>query len=386
MRGNNRCREAGHITCRAVVLGAMLLGMTVTVRAQTFQEQADAAMFNGDFKKAVDLREQSLVTALKAFKEDDLEVIKLRAELGEAYRAAGRWDDAIKQLDYAWKRLRYDAETKSHWKMEEGAMSLTIAERLGRACQAARRHSDALMIFNTGLSDATKAGKENAFALHFIALLADTNLLLKKDAEADGYVQRATEMIDRTQMSNAKLRAHSLTQLAGLYIDHRQFVKAEPLARKAVESLRGVSPEPEEEISNAEQKLGWVLIQMDRLEESDKLLHHALDFQLKKHTREAVELVAIQSGLAALALKQGKAPEAVKAAEEALRVCKVHNPEQHPDTAACLILLASAELSSGHKTEALDACRQAVEIFDATLGDEHPQSRAARELLEKAKQ
>jgi len=382
MRGNGRCNKAIVVVGRMTLLG-MLVVTTASIHGQTFQELADAAMHKGDFKKAVDLREQSLVTALKVFKEDDLEVIKMRAELGEAYRAAGRWDNAIQQLDYAWKRLRFDAETKSRWKKEEGAMSLTIAERLGRACQAARRHSDALMVFTTGLSDTSKAGQEEAFALHFLALLADTNLLLKKDAEADGYVQRALEVIERTQKTNVKLKARSLIQLAGIYIDHRHFDKADPLARMAVETLKAVSPESAEDLATAEEKLGWVLLQMDKFEESDRLLHHALELQLQKRTRDAVELVPVYSGLAGLALKQGKALEAVKYSQEALRVCKLHNPEQHPDTAACLVLVASAQFSSGQKTDALDACRQAIEIFDSTLGDEHPQSRAAREMLEK---
>jgi tetratricopeptide (TPR) repeat protein len=365
-------------------LGLLAPGLASRLGAQSFQELADAAMFKGDFKKAVDLREQALVTALKAFKEDDLEVIKIRAELGEAYRAAGRWKDALQQLDYAWKRLRFDAETKSRWKMEEGTMSLTLAERLGRTCQAARRHEDALTAFTTGLADCVKAGREGAYAMHFTALLVDTSLLLKRDADADGYMQKALDLLEKGDRPVSE-RAGTLIRLASIYTDHQQFAKAEPLARRALNMLKTESPSEKESQADAEEKLALILVQLDQREESEQLLLHALEVQKGRHSSDGAELISIHCGLAALSLKQGKNPEALAQAQEALRICKKHNPEQHPQSATCLLLLGTVELASGHRTPALDACRQAAEIFEATLGDEHPQSRAARDLLEKAR-
>jgi tetratricopeptide (TPR) repeat protein len=241
------------------------------------------------------------------------------------------------------------------------------------------------MVFNTGLADAAKAGLEKAYALHFTALLADTSLLLGKDADADGYVKRALDMADTQHRGDPKSLVQVVMQLASIYSDHRRFDKAEPLGRRAVETLAALQPVPDDLMATAEQKLGWVLIQLGKLEESEKLLRHALETRLKSKVPDAADMVPIQSGLAALALKAGRIEEAKSAADEALRVCKLHKPEQHPDTAACLLLVASAEFSAGHKTEARDACRHAVEIFEATLGDEHPQSRGARELLEQIK-
>src|SRR6186713_1090017 len=116
---------------------------------QSFLEQAREAAKKGDNANAIKLYEMALQSALKVLKEDDIEVVMRRAELGEAYRAAGRWDDAIPQLDYAWKRLRYDAESKGRWLQQEGDVCFGAAEKLGRACQGAARYEEAAMVFST---------------------------------------------------------------------------------------------------------------------------------------------------------------------------------------------------------------------------------------------
>src|SRR5689334_3036207 len=149
--------------CRTLLLLFLLNGGIADLRAQenpvedlSFLEQAREAAKKGDNANAIKLYEMALNSALKVLKEDDIEVVMRRAELGEAYRAAGRWDEAIPQLDYAWKRLRYDAESKGRWLQQEGDVCFGAAEKLGRACQGAARYEEAVMVFSTAIADAER--------------------------------------------------------------------------------------------------------------------------------------------------------------------------------------------------------------------------------------
>ena len=353
---------------------------------QSYRDLAHAAALRGDNETAIHLYEQALNSGLKVFKEDDIEIIMRRAELGEAYRAAGRWNDAIPQLDYVWKRARFDAEKKNAWLGAEGAIAFGAAEKLGRACQGASRYTEAIMIFSTAISDAERVKRDEEGTLTFDALLADTLLLLGRDEEAERAIQAAVERIERRHADNPAMQARHLSALGTLCYHHRRFEKARATAEKALEQAvkqTGLLPE---HLARYQDNLGAALVPLGRLDEAEKLLLSAKEGFLKSLTPDAPELMHVHLHLAELATRRGRHEEAVKLTEEALRICRLHFNDTNPETGTCLHNLAACWLELKQPGKAGDLCARALSIFETTLGKDSPQTMETRALLEKATQ
>jgi tetratricopeptide (TPR) repeat protein len=316
-------------------------------------------------------------------KEDDIEIVMRRFELGEAYRAAGRWDEAIPQLDYAWKRLRFDAENKNRWLGEEGNVCFGAAEKLGRAYQGAGRYEDAAMVFSTAISDAERTKRNEEDLINFDALLADTLLLIGRDAEADKVLEHAQACIDRRHADDPGTKARLLSALGTLCYHHRRFEKARVIAEKALllaQQARGIEAA---DYARYQENLGATYVQLGRLEEAERLIIMARKEFLKKYTPDAPELMHVHLHLAEVALKRSRYEDARAFMEEGLRIARLNFPEQHPEIAKCLQNLAAVWLELKQPGKAGDLCSKAVMINTTALGADHPRTMESRALLEK---
>lgn len=353
--------------------------------AKSFRDLAREAATRGDNEAAIRYYEQALNSALKVFKEDDIEVIVRRAELGEAYRAAGRWNDAIPQLDYVWKRTRFDAERKNTWLSDEGNIAFGSAERLGRACQGASRYAEAIMIFSTAIADAEKVKRNEDEILNFDALLADTLLLLGRDEEADRAIQQAVERIERRYADSPVTQARNLAAFGMLCYHHRRLEKARVTAEKALTLALQQQDIDAADLARYQDNLGAVLARLGRADEAEKLLVSARDGFLKKFTPDAPELMHVHLHLAEVFAHRGRHDEALKSTEEALRICRLHYADAHPETAKCLHNLAACWLELKQPGKAGDLCARALGILETALGKDNPQTMETQALLEKIK-
>jgi tetratricopeptide (TPR) repeat protein len=379
-------------TCPPFLLLLLVLHSgAVVLRAQQgeaaeekpFIEQAREAARKGDNASAVKLYEMALQSSLKILKEDDIEVVMRRAELGEAYRAVGRWDDAIPQLDYAWKRLRYDAESKSRWLEEEGSVCLGAAEKLGRAYQGAARYEDAAMVFSTAIADCERVKRDDADLINFDALLADTLLLLQRDLEAEKVIQHAQDCIARKHADDPATQARLLSALGTLCYHHRRFERARIIAEKALllaQTVRGIEAT---DYARYQDNLGATYVQLGRLEEAERLIIMARKEFLKKFSPDAPELLHVHVHLAEVSLRRGRYEDARAFTEESLRIARLNFPEHHPEVAKCLQNLATVWLELKQPGKAGDLCAKALMINEAALGKDHPRSMETRVLLEK---
>jgi len=359
----------------------LLFAVAATAGAQSFRELARDAASRGDNNAALDYYEKALVSAVKVFKEDDLELVVRRAELGEAYRAAGKWKEAITNLDYAWKRARFDAESKSRWKEQEGDIAMNCGEKLGRACQADSRYEDAIMVFRTAIADNANAGRASDEAAHFWALLADNFLLLKRDAEADQAAKEALSISETSNANNPRGMARVLSLVANMYLFHEQTAKARPLYERAVQiAARNLEPGDEDRIM-LQARLGAILLKDGKLDEAGLLLNDSLSNLLKANTPDSVKMISLHFSLSELASRRGQHEDALKHAQESLRICKLHYMVTHPDIARSLLRLGSCLVDLNETDKAKKTLRQAYELSLEVLGKDSPQTAKAGALL-----
>lgn len=362
-----------------LALSLVALAAAVPIRAQSFRDEAAQAFRRGDFAAAASLYEKSVATALKSLKEEDLEIIERRAELGDAYRAAGRLDEAIKQLDYVWKRSRYDAETKRRWADQEGALAMAGAESLGRAYLAAARYPDALLIFNTGLSDAERAGRHDD-ALQFVALLAEAQFVSGQDAEAASLASRAFAMAEKLT-EKPVLQSRALSQLSTLCLRHDRHDLARPMAQRALEIARGHHADTLI-VADLQARLAAVLVATSAFPEAEDLLKQARKVILTRETAQSLRLVEIFLPEADIALKQGRPEDALRPAQNALELCRSRHFQLHPQTARALGKVADCHMAMKNPEKARPLYREALELFEKTVGGDDPLAVAIRTRLE----
>lgn len=363
---------------------AALLG-TASLAAQSFRDEGAQAFQSGDYEAAVTLFEKSLAAALKVMQEEDLEVIERRAELGETYRAAGRLEDAIKQLDYVWKRARYDAERKSHWDQQEGTMALSCAEKLGRTYQAAGRYQDALVIFSTGLFDARRT-QHDEDALQFCVLLAETQFVSRQDVDAAHLAAEGFAMAEKLS-AKPVLQSRALSQLSMICLKHRQLGLARPMAQRALEIAQGFEPAGSLLVADYQAGLAAVLLQTGALEEAEKLLQDAAQAILAKETPQSTRLVEVLLSQADLFLKKNEPDKALTKARDAVEICRRRPTLPEPRSGRSLLKLGDVEMALNRPQDAREHYEQALTILDKTLGPDDPataETRAKWEQLSRA--
>lgn len=371
---------------------ALSLLVAGPLAAQSYRELAREAALKGENEIAVQNYELALNSALKMFAEDEVEIVIRRGELGEAYRAVGRWPEAITQLDYAWRRARFDAEAKKRWAGKEGDLAMGFGEKLGRSCQAAGRYEDAMMVFKTAVGDAERAQRPPAERLVYSALLADTLLLLKRTEEADKVFVEAGVYARQHLANEPPALARVLSYLGMIYYQHLNFEKALPLAQQAFQLAQQHFPAETRDIGVYQSRLGATLVDSGSTPEvAETLLNQARENILKTQTADAEELLLVESASARLAAQKGEFDLSQKHAGEAWRLCKLHFPAGHPETGRCFRLMGDNFVALGMAEDAAGVYARAQSVFAASLGNDHPltletgRERAKAEALIKVK-
>ncbi|MEZ0388874.1 MAG: tetratricopeptide repeat protein, partial [Verrucomicrobium sp.] len=385
MSGTTSCLRLRLRLPLALLLALPALTPLSQAPAQSYRDMAKEAALKGENEKAVQNYELALNSAMKLFDENDIEIVIRRGELGEAYRAVGRWKEAIEQLDYAWRRARYDAETKKRWTGKEGELTLGFAEKLGRACQAAGRYEDAVLAFQTSLSDAERAGLPPGTLITPSGLLADTLLLLKREEEADKAVTQALEAARKAHADEPPALARDLATLAQVYQGQLRYAKALPLAQEALALAEKNFPQESRDLGLYQSRVGSLMVLAGDDEAAAKaLLEKGRENLLKKQTRDAVELLLVELSLAKLASRQGEFDLCQKHSGEAWRICKMHYPAEHPETGRCYRQLADNFVAMEMSEDAAGLYAKALAIFEDSLGKDHPLSTETRMILVKS--
>ncbi len=367
-----------------LLLGCFALA-TVTrlpAQAESYRKAAREAAFRGDNDLAVALYEKALSSAAKVFLEDDIELLIRRAELGEAYRGVGRWKEAISQLDYAWKRARFDSEKRDRWLEQEGDIAMNCAEKLARACQGASRYEDALMVLRTSIEDHAKAKRPNDEAVHLLALETDTLLILKRDEEAGSSAQRAVALTEKEDSGEPVRQAKVYDTIGNLFLEHGYPVRARPFFVKAVQISAAALPPHDENRARMQQHLANALIRENDLQAAELLLNDSLQNLLRKITPDSVALIPLHLSLCDLAQKKQKADDALKHATEAMRICRLRYSEEQPQFAEALFRLGRSQTELKKFGEARKNLTMALQLYAEGFGQDHPETKEVQAVFD----
>ena len=365
---------------RSLLLLLSVLGLGAVMDQDEKYSHAAANAFRlGDYDKAVELYEKSLASVLKVFKEDDMQVTEIRAELGEAYRADGRWNDAITQLDYVWKRSRFDAEDKHDWDGRRGEMAFGYAEKLGKACLGASRYEDGTMVFKTAEADAERSGRTES-AMQFAALLAESQFLAKHPEDAAATVRHAAELSSKMAIDPAK-EAHAISELAALCLRQRRPESAKPLAERALALALKVLPAENTTVARYQQGLAQVLLITDDLDGAAEHLQAARAGILNDESPDSPRMISLLLDESTLALKHNQPQDALIKAQQGLALAKRRVDATDPLNGCALAQIARAQVALSQPEIAQTYFSQALTILEGSLGADDVQSREVREEL-----
>ena len=136
-------------------------------------------------------------------------------------------------------------------------------------------------------------------------------------------------------------------------------------------------------LARHQDNLGAALVQLGRVEEAEKLILQAREGFLKQFTPDVPELMHVHLHLAEVAARRGDFEKATALTVEALRICRLHFPEENPETGKCLHNLAALWLQQRSPGKASDLASKALLIHQTTLGKDHPQTKETAALLDK---
>jgi tetratricopeptide (TPR) repeat protein len=104
---------------------------------------------------------------------------------------------------------------------------------------------------------------------------------------------------------------------------------------------------------------------------SEALFQEALPIERELYPRDT-QLARTLSGLASLSMREGKADQAIRFAEEALQIVLKAEGENSLDTALAYANIAEAHRVQGQPDRALPLFRKSRAIYERLLGPEHP--------------
>ncbi|TLD72626.1 hypothetical protein FEM03_00685 [Phragmitibacter flavus] len=350
--------------------------------AQSFREQAREAASRGDNQQAVALFEKALTSAMLIFKEGDIELTIRRAELGEAYRAEGRWDDAIAQLKYAWERSKYDATLTKRWNGHEGDMAMSCAEKLARCYQGAGQYENTIKTLQVALDDNVKHGRRLEEGTHFLAMLTDMFLLLNREDEATEAAKEVMEITELTAEENPVHTARVCSVMGGIYLNHQRIDQARILLQRSVRLAAQHLPPADKDRLRVQQQLASILIQDGKLDEAELLLNDTITQSKNSDSADMKILVAAHLALGNAALKKGNPEDVLQHTEDARVLCEKHFSKEHSEYARCFLLSGLARVDLRQRDAARKDLEIAYGVLVKALGQDHPDSTTVKRALD----
>jgi tetratricopeptide (TPR) repeat protein len=235
---------------------------------------------------------------------------------------------------------------------------------LGNAVRQLGEYDEALQLFRDNLA-AVQSG-ENPSDADLGAAFGSLGLCLKdlgEYAEAEFLLRRALEVVEAGFGRQHPAAAIALSNLATLFQNTRKFDEAEPLLRRALEIDEGALGEDDPSIAIRLNNLAALLQDTARFEEAEPLMRRALLVAENAFGPEHPDIAVRVNNLASLLYMTGRAREAEPLMRRALAIGEKCHGRDHPTVATRLNNLAQLLHSTDRASEAEPLMRQALEIL-----------------------
>lgn len=305
----------------------------------------------------------------------DSEILQLRVsiDLAEAYREAGRYDEAITVFEQASTGLnalgRDNTETAgtlyNNW-----AMALL---QVGRPLEAERVFRRALEVSR---SDNTDAAVSATLLLNYGRTLRELGRL----TEATDYAERAYAKV--SQAGDEVVTNQSLLELARIYREQHKLARATEMLTQVEPSLRRDLSSTHYAFASLASERSLIALGNDDLERARQLANEAVSIDeaaIKSGGQGAGLLPVLLFRRSTVELELHESGQARTDAERALNL--LQNPANpgafSMNVGRAYFALGRALQAQGKTDEADAAFRSAAEHLERTLGTDHPELRAA---------
>ena len=197
--------------------------------------------------------------------------------------------------------------------------------------------------------------------------------------EAHALYERALAILEQSPTGRAGDIATLYHNLGGVEHARRDFVAAEPLARRGLALRRDLGDD--DAIAADSVALAAILDGQRKFDEAEALYREALVIFERSPDRNAGEIAVALNNLGAQYLARGRMSEALTLLSRSQRLKRTYLGTDHPDVAVTLNNLAEARRRAGEFVAAKSLYREAIEIFETSLGAAHPKTAACRRNL-----
>jgi len=254
------------------------------------------------------------------------------------------------------------AQTPEWFQLMKGA---DASERKGNYQEAVVGYESALRLAAVfGPSDLRVPLTLNKLALTYDAM--------GRYSDAIHLFQRALPLIEHSKGRNTQEYASLLNNLAAVYLEQGEFVKAEPLIRQALEIDLAVLQPDDPQLAKARSVLADVLTKRAKYAEASQLLVEVIRF-FENRPGGLRYLGISKNNLGVVRRRQNQNEESRRLLEEARATIESDSSPFHPLLARVYNNLGDAYAALGLREQADAAFRQSIQIAEAHLGPEHPQ-------------
>jgi tetratricopeptide (TPR) repeat protein len=211
---------------------------------------------------------------------------------------------------------------------------------------------------------------------------------------AQDRMEEAVELYDAALAARTRLLgaqhpevAASNNELAILLMELGKYAEAEPLFRRALETVAGADPimlsgsERPQYLARAQTSLAAVLVELGNLDEAEGLLSESLIRKRELLEGSHPDVASTLHWLAKLRLRQGNLIAAEADAREALAIRKKTWPGGHPLIASTLSLLGEIVMTAGRPVEAEPLLQESLDLHRTRQPVGHWQTGHALSLL-----
>jgi len=334
------------------------------------------AMDAGDSRLAIE-RAQSAIEALKQVPFDhEMAELRAYADLGEAYRVAGRFRDAIAVYEHIWPRLvtlgRDDTITAVIWLNNWGI----AAGEAGRPLEAEKLLRRSIEIHR---ADAANAAVSPMVLTNYAQQLYE----LARADEARGYAEAAYR--DAIHAGDEQIVNQTLLRLARIYRAQHDYARATAALDAVEPRLRRALPSGHYAFGSLALERALTAKEQGDTDRALAFINEGIDLigkSAKEGKAGGQRLPSLLSARASIEIAAGQLAAAERDAREAVALLEAaaQPGDFSSSNGRAYLTLARVLNAEGRAPESRAVAQRASDQLQKVLGPEHPETRAAEEL------
>ena len=336
---------------------------------------ADAYRDAGRLDEAIALYEQTLEDRSRLLGPDHPDILITRSNLAGAYQAAGRLDEAIALFEQT-------LEDSTHILGPHHPHTLITRSNLAGAYQDAGRLDKAIELHQQTLKDRARIlGPSHPHTL------ASRNNLANAYQDA-GRLDKAIALYERTLEDHTRVLGPdhpdtllSRNNLAYAYRDAGRLDDAIALYERTLKDLTRVLGPDHPDTLLSRNNLACAYQAAGRLDDAIALHEQNLEDRTRVLGPDHPDTLASRNNLACAYWHAGRLDEAIPLLEQTLKDFENLLGPDHPDTLTTRDNLAIAYRTAGRLDEAITLLEQTLEDFENLLGPTHPHTLTTQDNL-----